>query len=52
MKAEIRNQKSERNPKPEVIRESEFGFASGFGFRVSDFDSNILQARPLSPRVF
>src|SRR5262245_20271081 len=51
-KSEIRNPKSERNPKAEIrnvlrtpiaaiFRASDFGFLSDFGFRISDFTSRI-----------
>jgi serine/threonine protein kinase/WD40 repeat protein len=52
-KSEIRNPKSETNPKPEIpnteassvarlgIRHSDFEFVSDFEFRISDFDPKI-----------
>jgi WD40 repeat protein/serine/threonine protein kinase len=52
-KSEIRNSKSETNPKPEIPRtetpsaarlgfkDSDFGFVSDFEFRISDFDPKI-----------
>jgi serine/threonine protein kinase/tetratricopeptide (TPR) repeat protein len=52
-KSEIRNPKSETNPKPEIpktetpsaprlgVRNSDFDIVSDFGFRISDFDPKI-----------
>ena len=60
MKSEIRNPKAETNPKPERRSDggawnSDFGFRSSFGFRISVFGFCLLlllsplHAQPASP---